>query len=196
VTEPIYATPQEAEALERQGLVKQHVIAQLTNFTPTTSTVEIRNATINDIDDLIRLELAFEEHMRSEPINAEIESETESEMRAGFEEQLTLANFVTLVALEHGYIIGMTYACSTEYSKLHSGERRPLRSATLAKVVVDPGHRRKGIGSALATAVIVAVQELGMEAIVSDWRLANVEANETWTKLGFTPTWYRMIDPV
>jgi predicted N-acetyltransferase YhbS len=193
--EPIYATPTEAEALEARGLVKQHVVARLTNFVPAETPVEIRMAENQDIDDLVRLELEFEEHLRQPPISAEFESETEDEMHEGFREQLQLPNFVTLVAIENGQIIGMAYACSTEYSKLHSGERRPPNSATFAKAIVEKDRRRNGIGLALATETIRAIHELGFETIVSDWRLANVEANRAWAKLGFAPTWYRMVTP-
>jgi GNAT superfamily N-acetyltransferase len=148
-----------------------------------------------DIDDLIRLELEFEEHMRRSPINAEFESETEDAIRDGFLEQLQLPNFVTMVAIENNHVVAMAYACSTEYSNLHSGERRPPNSATFAKTVVEKQRRKNGIGLALATETIKVIQDLGFETIVSDWRLANVEASRAWAKLGFTPTWYRMVLP-
>lgn len=194
MNEPIYATPEQAEALAHQGFVKQHVVSRLTQFKPAEADIEIRKAEMKDVEAFIRLELQFEEHMRKAPINAVFESETEEEMRAGFEEQLFLPNFVTLVALEKGRVVGMAYACSTEYSKLHSGERRPPNSATFAKAVIDKEHRRQGIGLALATETIKAIRELGFDTIVSDWRLANVEANQAWSRLGFTPTWFRMIN--
>lgn len=186
----------EIAQLETQGYSKQHVVAQLNELTisPSSTDAVLRSANPADIDALMFLERHFEDHMRSPQINAQFEVETDDEMREGFLEQLGNSDFVTILAELDGEIVGMAYACSTKYSSLHSGERRPPNSATFAKAVVSSEHRRKGIGKALATVTIQRLFELGFETIVSDWRILNTEANQTWSSLGFEPTWYRMVN--
>lgn len=186
----------EIAKLEQLGFTKQHVVAQLRQNIPlaTSNVVKVRKATSSDIQVLMNLEREFEDHMRLPEINAVFDSETEDEMRQGFEEQLSNPEFVTLVAEVNHKIVGMAYACSTSYSSLHSGERRPPNSATFAKAVVAKKHRRKGIGRSLASETVHQLRLMGFETIVSDWRILNTEANEAWSKLGFEPTWYRMVN--
>lgn len=186
----------ELTRLERLGFHKQHLVSRLISFRAAKipSGLQIRPATNNDLLSLMQLERQFEDHMKSPKINAQFEVETDDEMREGFLEQLGNSDFVTIVAELDGEIVGMAYACSTIYSGLHSGDRRPPNSATFAKAVVSPEHRRKGIGKALATVTIQRLFELGFETIVSDWRILNTEANQTWSSIGFEPTWYRMVN--
>ena len=187
---------EEIAHLEQLGFTKQHVVAQLRQNIPLAASndVKVRKATSSDIPELIKLEREFEDHMRSPEINAIFDSETDDEMREGFEEQLSNPEFITLVAELNDEIVGMAYACSTSYSSLHSGERRPPNSATFAKAVVTENHRRKGIGRSLTSETVHQLRLMGFETIVSDWRILNTEANEAWSKLGFEPTWYRMVN--
>lgn len=182
-------------ALLESGLEIQHVVAQLKTLKPRKipSQFSVRLATVADVPKLIELELEFERHMRSKPISAEFDSESIEEMAEGFQEQLAMEDFVTLVALEEDLVVGMSYGCSAERSMLHSGNRRPEQSATLAKVVVSEAFRKQGLGSALATETIYALTRMGFNTIVSDWRLKNVSAGNTWSKLGFEPTWFRLV---
>lgn len=182
-------------ALLESGLEIQHVVAQLKTLKPRAvpSQFSVRAATLADMPKLIELELEFELHMRTKPISAVFESESMEEMTQGFQEQLAMQDFVTLVALEGDLVVGMSYGCSTERSMLHSGNRRPEQSATLAKVVVSEAFRKQGLGSALATETIKALTGMGFNTIVSDWRLKNVSAGDTWSKLGFEPTWFRLV---
>lgn len=187
---------EEIAHLEQLGFTKQHVVAQLRQNIPldASNDVKVRKATSSDIPELIKLEREFEDHMRTPEINAIFDSETDDEMREGFEDQLFNPDFLTLVAELNDEIVGMAYACSTSYSSLHSGQRRPPNSATFAKAVVAENQRRKGIGRSLTSEVVHQLRLMGFETIVSDWRILNTEANEAWSKLGFEPTWYRMVN--
>jgi ribosomal protein S18 acetylase RimI-like enzyme len=114
------------------------------------------------------------------------------EIKAEWIDSLTDESLVTLVAEADGEVVALAYGCSTEKSQLHSGVMRPTNSATLAFCATLPEYRGRGIGKAIASAVIEELLNRGFETIVTDWRATNQLSSVTWPKLGFVPTLYRL----
>lgn len=59
------------------------------------------------------------------------------------------------------------------------------RYATLEDMMVDEGHRRKGIGEAIARRLIEDAKKRGVETIELSARPSRVAANNLYQKLGF-----------
>ena len=102
--------------------------------------------------------------------------------------QLDRADVVVLVAERGGEVIGYAYAGleGTDYMAL----RGP--AGALYDIVVDPAHRRDGVGRALLEAVITALQARGAPQIVLSTAEGNVGAQRLFQSAGFRPTMREM----
>ena len=102
--------------------------------------------------------------------------------------QLDRADVVVLVAEQGGEVIGYAYAGleGTDYMAL----RGP--AGALYDIVVDPAHRRDGVGRALLEAVITALQARGAPQIVLSTAEGNVGAQRLFQSAGFRPTMREM----
>jgi len=102
--------------------------------------------------------------------------------------QLTDPDIVVLVAEQGGEVIGYTYAGveGTDYMSL----RGP--AGVLYDIVVDPAHRRQGIGRMLVDATLAALKSRGAPRVV----LSTAEKNEAGQRLfdhaGFRRTMMEM----
>ncbi|MDX9972016.1 MAG: GNAT family N-acetyltransferase [FCB group bacterium] len=54
-------------------------------------------------------------------------------------------------------------------------------------VWVDPEHRRRGLCKRMMRAAVEYFRERGIEKMVLNWAPGNIEARETWTRMGFVP---------
>ena len=176
------------------GFGLQHVSAVLNNFSPVAAPqgVLIRPAVKADLDAIAVLEQSLSIHQNQSPVFSSLKPEPLEKIKAEWAESLTDENLVALVAEMDGKVVALAYGCSTEKSQLHSGIMRPHNSATLAFCATLPEYRGRGIGKAIASAVIVELFNRGFEAIVTDWRMTNQLSSVTWPKLGFVPTLYRL----
>jgi GNAT superfamily N-acetyltransferase len=68
----------------------------------------------------------------------------------------------------------------------------PADAVKQAVVVVRPGLRGQGIGRALAEHSYAWARETGYGSVVTDWRVANLEASRFWTARGFQAAYHRM----
>jgi ribosomal protein S18 acetylase RimI-like enzyme len=80
---------------------------------------------------------------------------------------------LSLVALEHGNIVGFVF-CG------HDGRRGYLHHLAVAS-----SHRGRGIGKALVTRCITALAEQGIAKIHADVLQQNPEAMDFWRRMGF-----------
>ena len=55
-----------------------------------------------------------------------------------------------------------------------------------------PEARGLGVGKALGETTLAWSRDAGFEAIQTDWRSTNIEADRTWRGLGFRPTFRRL----
>lgn len=185
----------EIQAWFELGFGAQHMSGILGQLTETKTSAIIRNATIDDIPGIIKVERELAIHQMSAPVFSTVQPDDESESANDWRELFQSDEnngFVIKIAEIENEVVALSYGVSTEKSQLHSGLLRPINSATLAHATTLPGFRGKGIGKALAAAVINDLRAKGFSEIVTDWRVTNQLSSVTWPKLGFIPTVLRL----
>jgi ribosomal protein S18 acetylase RimI-like enzyme len=102
--------------------------------------------------------------------------------------QLAKSDIVILVAEREGEMVGYTYAGleGTDYMAL----RGP--AGAIYDLVVDPGHRRQGIGSALLEATVAALEAKGAPRVVLSTAEKNATAQRLFARAGFRRTMIEM----
>lgn len=102
--------------------------------------------------------------------------------------QLGRANVVVLVAEEGGQTLGYSYAGveGVDYMTL----RGP--AGVLYDVVVDPAHRRKGVGQRLIEASLAALAARGAPRVVLSAAEKNEAAQRLFARAGFRRTMVEM----
>lgn len=186
---------EELQSWYELGFGQQHASGLLTALAPTRTDALIRNAGVTDIAGIIKVERELAIHQMSAPVFSAVEPDDESESANDWRELFESENkdgFVVKVAEVNGEVVALSYGVSTEKSSLHSGLLRPENSATLAHATTLPEYRGKGIGKALASAVINDLKGNGFKEIVTDWRITNQLSSITWPKLGFKTTLIRL----
>lgn len=121
------------------------------------SSLEFLKATSEDTGDIFLLDLGENDAYSKELISQMIFGE----------------NNYTIVAKECGKVVG--YA-SFSYV---------LDEAELIKVVVDRGHRRQGVASALLQKSFYELKKSGVKSIFLEVRVDNESAKKCYEKLGF-----------
>lgn len=104
------------------------------------------------------------------------------------EGQLARSNIVVLVAEKAGTVVGYAYAGveGNDYMAL----RGP--AGVLHDLVVDPAHRREGIGRVLLNTVIAALTERGAPRLVLSTAERNTAAQHLFASAGFRRTMIEM----
>ena len=102
--------------------------------------------------------------------------------------QLDEPNVIILVAERDGEVIGYTYAGveGTDYMSL----RGP--AGVLYDIVVDPAHRRQGVGRMLLEATLEALKARGAPRVVLSTAERNDSAQRLFDRAGFRRTMIEM----
>ena len=145
-----------------------------------------------DLEGIAHLERELTIHQAQSPVFSKLAPQSVEEIVSEWRDELHTNEIVTRVVEVDGSVVGFAYGCSTEKSGLHSGLLRPRNSATFAFCAVSPEFRRRGIAAVLATAVIQELKARGFDHVVTDWRATNQLSSNTWPKLGFEPTVFRL----
>jgi len=95
---------------------------------------------------------------------------------------------VVLVAEEDGQLLGYSYGAleGTDFMAL----RGP--AGVLQDLVVDPAHRRRGVGQQLLKASLAALAGLGAPLVVLSTAHRNEAAQQLFARAGFRPTMIEM----
>lgn len=103
-------------------------------------------------------------------------------------EQLRAPNVVVLVAVQDGRVVGYTYAGveGRDYMSL----RGP--AGVLYDIVVDPNHRRGGVGRKLLDATMGALKTRGAPRVVLSTAEQNEAAQRLFAGAGFRRTMIEM----
>jgi ribosomal protein S18 acetylase RimI-like enzyme len=98
---------------------------------------------------------------------------------------------VLLIAEDVGEVVGMAagnvHRPSTMSDKL---------AVEVSSVYVRPSHRRRGLAKALTAEVARFARRRGVDRITLKTFAQNVEALETWRRMGFEPRMVQMTAPV
>ena len=113
---------------------------------------------------------------------------TENGYGSFLETQLDDPNIVILVADRDGEVLGYTYAGveGTDYMSL----RGP--AGVLYDIVVDPAHRKNGVGRMLLDATLEALKTRGAPRFVLSTAERNVPAQRLFDRAGFRRTMIEM----
>jgi ribosomal protein S18 acetylase RimI-like enzyme len=113
---------------------------------------------------------------------------TESAYGSFLGTQLDEPNIVILVAERDGKVIGYTYAGveGTDYMSL----RGP--AGAVYDIVVDPTHRRQGVGRMLLDATLEALKARGAPRVVLSTADRNTDAQRLFARAGFRRTMIEM----
>jgi len=94
---------------------------------------------------------------------------------------------VLLIAEDEGEVVGMAagnvHRPSTVSDHL---------AVEISSVYVRPGHRRRGLGKALAAEVARFARQRGVDRITLKTFAQNVDALEAWRRMGFDPRMVQM----
>jgi ribosomal protein S18 acetylase RimI-like enzyme len=102
--------------------------------------------------------------------------------------QLKRKDAIVLVADEDGAVVGYAYGA------LEGPDWLTLRgpAGVIYDLMVDPEHRRQGVGRRLLEEAITALQRLGAPQVMLETAAPNVAAQRLFTCAGFRPTLIEM----
>jgi ribosomal protein S18 acetylase RimI-like enzyme len=102
--------------------------------------------------------------------------------------QLEQPDVIILVAERHGAVLGYAYGAveGHDYMSL----RGP--AGVLHDIVVDPAHRREGVGRALLDAALKTLEERGAPRVVLSTAARNEAAQRLFERAGFRRTMVEM----
>jgi ribosomal protein S18 acetylase RimI-like enzyme len=102
--------------------------------------------------------------------------------------QLKRTDTMVLVAEEDGAVVGYCYAA------LEGNDWLTLRgpAGVIYDLMVDPGHRRAGVGRRLLEAAIAGLEQLGAPQVQLSTAATNEGAQRLFAGLGFRPTMIEM----
>ncbi len=143
--------------------------------------IEVRRATIADLDTVIELRLALLREYSNHPIYGRLHPEAEERARPVFLHQIQSPDQAIFLAAHDGRIAGITRCVDTKGSPL----LMPDRYFYVTSVYVIPELRRHGILSAL----VERVEQWSTERGLTEMRLHNSTLNAAtraaWDGLGF-----------
>lgn len=102
--------------------------------------------------------------------------------------QLKKPNVIILVADRDGKVIGYTY------SGVEGNDYMALRgpAGVVYDIVVDPDHRKQGVGRMLLDATLEALKARGVPRVVLSTAKRNSDAQRLFDRAGFRPTMIEM----
>jgi GNAT superfamily N-acetyltransferase len=152
----------------------------------------IRGATRADLPALAELDLVLPRHSSLAPVFSRLPIQHVAEVLAGLEHEFDDPRFTTFVAEANGRVVGSATGCSLEQSSTNTSLIRPARAGFLGYAAVLPEARGQGVGRALGETILAWGRDAGYQAIATDWRSTNLEADGAWRGLGFRPTFRRL----
>jgi ribosomal protein S18 acetylase RimI-like enzyme len=152
--------------------------------------VNIRPATPKDVPTIGRLgALLVREHHDFDPQRfIAATAQTEKGYGSFLGTQLAEPDIVILVAERGGEVIGYTYSGveGTDYMSL----RGP--AGVMYDIVVDPDHRKQGVGRMLVDATLEALKKKGAPRVVLSTAERNAAAQRLFDRAGFRRTMIEM----
>jgi ribosomal protein S18 acetylase RimI-like enzyme len=148
----------------------------------------IRPSTPADLRDGARLDRMLMQHLNESPSFSGIEVRSEQwyvdDWRTLWDED----ECTHFVADQGGEIVGHILL----YRRPEGDLRVPPDSIDLANALTEPGVRNSGVGVALTNHVLGWAHENGFRAMITDWRMTNLEASRFWPRRGFRETFLRL----
>jgi ribosomal protein S18 acetylase RimI-like enzyme len=144
-------------------------------------TVEVRRATIADLDTVIALRIALLREYADHPVYGRLRDDAETRARPVFEQQLVQGDQAIFLAARNGKVAGIARCVDSKGSPL----LMPDRYCYVTSVYVKPEDRRHGVLSAL----MASVEDWAAKRGLTEMRLHNSSVNAAtraaWDQLGF-----------
>lgn len=150
---------------------------------PAVEAPEVRAATTDDLDAVVRLRMALLRDEAKSTLDARLRRDAPQRARALFAAELANDRGVTLLALSRGRAVGVV-RCSTSRSAELVG---PNPYAYLSWAWVRPEYRRRGVLRALVAAAERWSRERGLTEMRLRVTMGNVVGDAAWSALGFAP---------
>jgi GNAT superfamily N-acetyltransferase len=144
----------------------------------------IRRAANADLDRLVALVLALQDHLEaSNPDLWRMSPEARTRLKGKLAARLDAHNGCVLVAdhIEEG-VVGVIFG-----RLITSNRYDPSRAGSLDQVFVRADHRRAGVGARLVARLCRFFADEGVDELTLRYVSANEEAAGFWTALGFSP---------
>lgn len=151
-----------------------------------------REATEDDVDALVQVGPALNDHQALAPVFAKTPAWSDDETRAEILVDLENPEIGNLVAEIDGRVVGNFVVVPVEMSGAHTGLAQPPGLAHLGFAAVRPEARGSGAGLALTAASFAWARQRGYEAMVTDWRVTNLLSSRFWPKRGLRITFLRL----
>ena len=143
--------------------------------------IEVRRATIADLDTVVELRLSLLREYGDHPIYGRLHPDVETRARPVFQQQILASDQAIFLAAREGSVAGIARCVDSKGSPLLV----PDRYCYVTSVYVRPEHRRHGVLSAL----IAQVEEWAAGRGLTEMRLHNSTLNaatrSAWDQLGF-----------
>lgn len=184
--------PENLEPWYRLGFHQMHVAAGIvetrSELPELPDGVSIREAGIEDLDDIVRIDVLIFEHQRTGPSYGLMDMEADMEdRRLRWAELLKEEGRRHFVAEMAGRIVGHT-GLSIPGQQFGI----PAGSIELESTAVEPDLRVRGIGVALVAHAFAWAHDHGYPVIRTDWRVTNLLASRFWPARGFRPVYLRL----
>ena len=145
----------------------------------------IRIAMRGDIDNVVRLRLSLQEHMRKNNSHLwQMSKKKVSSLPTFYRTAINDKNSQLLIVQEDesNNIVGMALG-----RIFFHDEYVPNKSGKIDDVWVEPNYRRKGLGTNLVSELLKFFKLNNVVAIILEYAKGNVEAEAIWERFGFEP---------
>jgi ribosomal protein S18 acetylase RimI-like enzyme len=143
--------------------------------------IEVRRATIADLDTVIELRIALLREYGDHPIYGRLHPEAETRARPVFLQQIQAADQAVFLATHDGRIAGIARCVDSKGSPL----LMPDRYCYVTSVYVRPEHRRQGILSELMNEIERWAKQRGLTEMRLHNSTMNAATRSAWDQLGF-----------
>ena len=143
--------------------------------------IEVRRATIADLDTVIELRIALLREYGDHPIYGRLHPEAETRARPVFLQQIQATDQAIFLATHDGHIVGIARCVDSKGSPL----LMPERYCYVTSVFVRPEHRRQGVLSGLVSEIERWAKQRGLTEMRLHNSTMNAATRSAWDQLGF-----------
>ncbi len=143
---------------------------------------EIRLATLDDVDELVRLRLEFLEEVGSVKDDVDV-GELGAAMRDYLVRKMPSGGFMAWVAEDEGAIVATSGV--TIFERPPNGANIAGLEAYLSNMYTLPAWRGRGVGTALVTTIVAHLKATRVRRI---WLHATEQGRPVYAKAGFVPS--------
>ena len=143
--------------------------------------IEVRRATIADLDTVVELRLALLREYGDHPIYGRLHPDADSRARPLFLQQLQSPDQAIFLAARDGHIAGIARCVDSRGSPLLT----PDRYCYVTSVYVKPDDRRHGVLAALMREIESWAAQRGLTEMRLHNSTLNAATRSAWDQLGF-----------